>query len=53
MFNYLKKKVINLLFFLNPVQENEIEKLINNLTLNKSTGPCSVPTKIEKVNVLK
>ena len=42
---YLKQKVINS-FFLNSVQENEIEKLINNLSLNKSISPCSIPTKI-------
>ena len=52
--NYLKQKVINS-FFLNLVQENEIEKFINNLSLNKSTDPCSIPTKILKnlVDVLK
>ena len=48
LFNkYLKQKVINS-FFLNPVQENQIEKLINNLGLNKSSGPYSIPTKVLK-----
>ena len=42
-------------FFINSVQETEIEKLINNLNQNKSLGPCCIPIKILKnhVNVLK
>ena len=48
---YLRKNVNS--FFINPVQESEIEKLINNLNKNKS--PCSIPTKIlqNHVHVLK
>ena len=46
---YLKHKEINS-FFLNPVQENEIKK-INNLSLNKSTGPYSILTKILKNHI--
>ena len=42
---YLRKSVVNS-FFINPVQESEIEKLINNLNQNKSLGPCSIPVKI-------
>ena len=34
---------------MNPVEENESQsKLINNLSLNKSIGPCSITTKIKK-----
>ena len=48
---YLRKNVNS--FFINPVQESEIEKLINNLNKNKS--PCSIPAKIlqNHVDVLK
>ena len=48
---YLRKNVNS--FFINPVQESAIEKLINNLNKNKS--PCSIPTKIlqNHVDVLK
>ena len=28
------------------VQENDIERLTNNLSLNTTTGPCSIPTNI-------
>ena len=38
-------------FFINPVQESEIEKLINNLNKNKSVGPCSIPIKILQSHV--
>ena len=42
-------------FFINPVQEYEIEKLINNLNQNENLGPCGIPVKILKnhVDVLK
>ena len=51
---YLRKSFVNSFFF-NPVQESEIEKLINNLNQNKSLGPCSIPVKIlqKHVDVLK
>ena len=43
---FKKKKIKN--SFFNPIQENEIEKLITNLSLNKTANPCSIPTKTEK-----
>ena len=43
----LKKRVLNS-FFVNPVKETEIEKLIKNLNHNKSLGPCDIPVKILK-----
>ena len=46
---YLRKNVNS--FFINPVQESEIEKLINNLNKNKSLGPCSIPVKILQNNI--
>ena len=51
---YLRKAVINS-FFINPIQESEIEKLINNLNKNKSLGTCSINVKIlqNHVDVLK
>ena len=51
---YLKQKVINS-FSLNPGQENEIRKIVNNLSLNKSTVLCRTLTIIFKkhVDVLK
>ena len=51
---YLRKIAVNS-FFINPVQESEIEKLISNLNKNKSLGPRSVPIKIlqNHVDVLK
>ena len=51
---YLQKRVVNS-FFINPIQESEMEKLINNLNQNKSFGPCAVSVKILKnhVDVLK
>ena len=42
---YLRKSVVNL-FFISPVQESEIEKLINNLNQNKRLGPYSIYIKI-------
>ena len=42
---YLRKSVVKSIF-INPVQESEIEKLINKLNKNKSLGPCSIPVKI-------
>ena len=47
---YLSKRVVNS-FSINPVQESEIEKLINNLNKNKSLGPCSIPVKILQNNI--
>ena len=54
LFKTFKKECCNS-FFINPVQESEIEKLINNLNQNKSLGPCSIPVKIlqKHVDVLK
>ena len=51
---HLRKSVAES-FFINPVQESEIEKLINSLNQNKSLGPCSIPLKIlqNHVDVLK
>ena len=49
---YLRKNVVNS-FFINPVQETEIEKLINNLNKNKSLGRCNIPVKILQNHVLK
>ena len=51
---YLRKSVVNS-FFINPVQESEIEKSINNPNQNKSLGPRSIPLKIlqSHVDVLK
>ena len=51
---HLRKSVADS-FFINPVQESEIEKLINSLNQNKSLGPCSIPLKIlqNHVDVLK
>ena len=45
---YLRMSVVNSIF-INPVQESEIDKLINNL------GPCSIPVKIlqNHVDILK
>ena len=45
---YLRKSVADSVF-INPVQESEIDKLINNL------GPCSIPVKIlqNHVDILK
>ena len=45
---YLKKRISNS-FFINPVKDTEIEKLIKNLNQNKSLGPCSIPVKILKI----
>ena len=47
---YLRKSVVNS-FFINPVQESEIEKLINNFNQNKSLGPCTIPVKILQKHV--
>ena len=43
------------LFFINPVQESEIEKLISNLNQNKSLDPCSISVEIlqNHVDILK
>ena len=51
---YLRNNIVNS-FFLNLVQESEIEKLINNLNQNRSLRRCSIPVKILKndVDVLK
>ena len=51
---YLRKSVVNS-FFINLVQESEIEKLKNYLNQNKNLGPCSIPVKIlqKHVDVLK
>ena len=49
---YLRKNVVNS-FFINPVQEIEIEKLINNLNKNKSLCRCNIPVKILQNHVLK
>ena len=42
-------------FFINPVQESEIEKLISNLNQNKSLDPCSISVEIlqNHVDILK
>ena len=42
---YLRKSAVNS-FFINPLQESEIEKLINNLNQNKSLGPCNIPVTV-------
>ena len=42
---YLRKSAVNS-FFINPVQESEIEKLINNLNQNKSLSPCNIPVTV-------
>ena len=42
---YLRESVVNL-FFINPIQESEIKKLINDLNQNKSLGACSISVKI-------
>ena len=51
---YLRKAVVNS-FFIKPIQESEIEKLINNLNKNKSLDTCRVNVKIlqNHVDVLK
>ena len=51
---YLRKSFVNS-FFINLVQESEIEELINDLNQNTSLGPCSIPVKIIKnhVDILK
>ena len=43
-------KIVNS-FFLNPVQETEIIKIIKNLNSNKSLGPNSTPVHILKENI--
>ena len=42
---YLRESVVNL-FFINPIQESEIKKLINDLHQNKSLCACSISVKI-------
>ena len=51
---YLRKNAVES-FFINPIQEPEIEELINNPNKNKSLGPCSIPVKIlqNHIEVLK
>ena len=51
---YLKNNITNS-FFLNFVTEAEIEKIVNNLSCSKSSGPYSIPTHILKdnINILK
>ena len=50
----LRKSVVNS-FFINPVQESVIKKLIYNPNQNKSLSPCSIPVKIlqNHVDILK
>ena len=43
--SYLRQSVVNL-FYINPIQESEIKKLINDLNQNKSLGACSISVKI-------
>ena len=45
--SYLKNRNRNSLFF-NPVTTEEILKIINNLDLNKASGPNSIPNLILK-----
>ena len=45
---YLRKSVANS-FFMNPVQESEIEKLLNNLNQNKSLGSLAFLLKSYKI----
>ena len=45
---YLRKSVVNS-FFMNPVQESEIEKLLNNLNQNKSLGSLAFLLKSYKI----
>ena len=47
---YLSKRVVNSIS-INPVQESEIKKLINNVNKNKSLGQCSIPVKILQNNI--
>ena len=44
---YLKNRVTNS-FLISPTSTDEIENLIKDLDDSKSTGPCSIPTKILK-----
>ena len=46
--DFLKNKNPNS-FFLSPVTPGEVSKLIQSLSLSKSSGPNSIPTKILKV----
>ena len=48
--NYLKNSN-EYNFLMNPIDKNEIINIINNLNLNKSTGPHSIPSDI--VNIIK
>ena len=43
------KNLIQILYFLSPVTENEILNEINNLNPKKSTGPARIPTNIFKL----
>ena len=51
---YLKNKLVNS-FVLNPVDESEVVKLVNNINKNKSLGPNSIPISVLKrhIDVLK
>ena len=48
--NYLKNSN-EYNFLMNPIDKNEIINIINNLNLNKSTGPHSIPSDI--LNIIK
>ena len=49
-FFYLGNKIQNS-FFLKPVQEEEIKKIVMKLNSNKSVGPNSLPIKILKTHI--
>ena len=49
-FRYLGNKIQNS-FFLKPVQEQEIKKIVMKLNSNKSVGPKSLPIKILKSHI--